>query len=116
MGGRVAELALRATGFRGRYVSVGFASGDIPRVALNLLLLKGAEVAAFNYGIFAVNAPEEAARNEAELAHLFRDEKLRPHVSASYPLERAPEALACVAERRAVGKILLSVSETVPHL
>jgi NADPH:quinone reductase len=110
VGGPVADPALRATGFRGRYVSVGFASGEIPRVPLNLLLLKGAEVAAFNYGAFAVHAPEEAARNEAELARWLREGKLRPHVSATFPLERATEALARVAERRAIGKILIEMS------
>ncbi len=109
VGGALAELALRATAWRGRYVSVGFASGEIPRIPLNLVLLKGAEVCGFNIALYAGYEPEEAARDREELASWLRAGKLRPHVSATFPLEEAPAALVALAERRAVGKIVIAV-------
>lgn len=109
VGGTLAELALRATAWRGRYVSVGFASGEIPRIPLNLVLLKGAEVCGFNIALYAGYEPEEAARDREELASWLRAGKLRAHVSATFPLEEAPAALAAIAERRAVGKIVIAV-------
>src|SRR6185295_17211219 len=89
VGGPNAELAVRATGWRGRYVSVGFASGEIPRIPLNLLLLKGCELHAFNIATFLVHEPGEAERNRGELLALFLTGRLKPHVSAVYPLDEA---------------------------
>jgi NADPH2:quinone reductase len=107
VGGPYSEPALRATGWRGRFVVVGFAAGDIPRIPLNLLLLKGVELHGFNIGPFSEHEPDEAARNRAELLELWRTGKLRPHVSSVYPLERAVDALRELAERRAVGKVVI---------
>jgi NADPH2:quinone reductase len=107
VGGALAEQALRATGWRGRYVCIGFASGEIPRIPLNLLLLKGAQLLAFNLGPFFANEPEEMARNHRELLELFFAGRLRPRVGAVYPLAEAGRALAHVAERRAIGKVLI---------
>jgi len=107
VGGALAEQALRATGWRGRFVSVGFASGEIPRIPLNLLLLKGAQLLAFNLGPFMTNEPEEMARNHRELLELFFGGRLRPRIDAAYPLAETARALAHVAERRAIGKVLI---------
>ncbi|HWP65808.1 MAG TPA: zinc-binding dehydrogenase, partial [Candidatus Limnocylindria bacterium] len=107
VGGPLAEQALRATAWRGRFVSVGFASGEIPRIALNLLLLKGVQLLAFNLGPFMANEPEEMARNQRELLELFFAGRLRPRIDAVYPLAEAARALAHVAERRAIGKVLI---------
>jgi NADPH:quinone reductase len=107
VGGLLAEQALRATAWRGRFVVVGFASGEIPRIPLNLLLLKGAQLLAFNLGPFMANEPEEMARNHRELLELFFAGRLRPRIDAVYPLAEAPRALAHVAERRAIGKVLI---------
>jgi NADPH2:quinone reductase len=107
VGGPLAEQALRATGWRGRFVCIGFASGEIPRIALNLLLLKGAELRAFNLGPFMTNEPEEMARNHRELLDLFFAGRLHPRIDAVYPLADAAKALAHVAERRAIGKVLV---------
>src|SRR6185436_14850602 len=104
VGGPNAELAVRSTGWRGRYVSVGFASGEIPRIPLNLLLLKGCELHAFNIATFLPHEPEEAERNRRELLDLFLCGKLQPHVSAAYALDAAGQALRSLADRRAVGK------------
>jgi NADPH:quinone reductase len=107
VGGPNAELAVRATGWRGRYVSVGFASGEIPRIPLNLLLLKGCELHAFNIATFLHNEPEEAERNRRELLDLFASGKLRPHVCSVYPLAETGRALLELAERRAIGKVVI---------
>jgi NADPH2:quinone reductase len=110
VGGPLAEQALRAVGWRGRFVSLGFASGEIPRIPLNLLLLKGAQLLAFNLGPFFVNEPEEAARNQRELQDLFFAERIRPHVDSIHPLADTVKALARVADRRAIGKVLIAIT------
>jgi NADPH2:quinone reductase len=107
VGGRYSELALRATGWGGRFVTVGFASGEIPRIPLNLVLLKGVIVKGFEIRTFSEHAPAEAQRDHEELDELFRAGKIRPYVSAVYPLDGVGAALADLAERRAVGKIVI---------
>jgi NADPH2:quinone reductase len=107
VGGPLAEQAVRATGWRGRFVCVGFASGEIPRIPLNLLLLKGSELRSFNLAPFIGNEPEEYRRNQAELLELFFSGRIRPLVSASYSLAEVARALRDVAERRAIGKLII---------
>lgn len=110
VGGALAEPALRSCRWGGRFVTVGFASGEIPRIPLNLVLLKGVHVLGFQFVDFATHAPDELARNEAELADLLASGKVRPHIGATFPLERASEALRMVADGRAVGKVLVEVA------
>ncbi len=110
VGGAYAEQALRATNYRGRYVVLGFASGDIPRVPLNLFLLKGVVMTGLDIMQFPGQAPDEWKRNNARLESLLADGKLRPHVSARYPLERAAEAIRAVADRRTTGKVVIDVT------
>jgi NADPH2:quinone reductase len=107
VGGEYSEPALRALRWGGRFISIGFASGEIPKIPLNLVLLKGLVLTAFEYRGFARNQPDELARNRAELAALMAEGRLQPHVSATYPLEAAASALGMVAERRAVGKVII---------
>lgn len=109
VGGALAEPALRSVRWGGRFVTVGFASGEIPRIPLNLVLLKGVHVLGFQFIDFAAHAPEEMARNEAELAELLGAGTVQPHIGATYPLERTAEALRLVADGRAVGKVLIEV-------
>jgi NADPH2:quinone reductase len=109
VGGAYAEQALRATKFRGRYIVLGFAAGEIPRVPLNLFLLKGVEMTGLDVVAFPRQAPAEWARNNTRLERLLADGKLRPHVSRCYPLERAAEAIRDVAERRTTGKVIIDV-------
>ncbi len=108
VGGAFAEPALRALRWGGRFVSVGFASGEIPRIPLNLILLKGVEVTGFTMAGFAGHRPDEEARDRAELAELARSGRVTPHISAVYPLEQAGRALSDLAERRAVGKVMVA--------
>ncbi len=107
VGGDLSEPALRALRRGGRFVTVGFASGDIPRIPLNLVLVKGISVQGFQ---FQDVPPEEFARNEDELRDYLLDGKVRPHVGAVYPLAETVEALETVAEGRAIGKILIDLT------
>jgi NADPH2:quinone reductase len=107
VGGGLAEEAVRATAWRGRYVAIGFASGEIPRIPVNLLLLKGSELRAFNLAPFLTHEPEEYRRNQAELLELLVAGRLDPLVSAVYPLAETATALRDVAERRAIGKLVI---------
>jgi NADPH:quinone reductase-like Zn-dependent oxidoreductase len=107
VGGPYSEPALRATRWGGRFVVVGFAAGDIPRIPLNLVLLKGVVVKGFEFRTFADHAPDAARRDRDELFQLFASGRVRPHVSAVFPLERTAEALRAMADRRALGKIVV---------
>ena len=110
VGGPAAELALRSMRWGGRFVSVGFASGEIPRIPLNLVLLKGVIVTGFAMEGLARNQPDDVARDRAELLDLLATGQVVPHVSAVYPLDQADLALADLAERRATGKVLIEPS------
>ena len=110
VGGDLAEPALRALRWGGRFVVVGFASGTIPRIPLNLVLLKGVHVLGFQFIDFATRAPDELERNEAELVDLLVAGRAIPHIGARFPLDEAAAALATVGEGRAVGKVLIDIA------
>jgi NADPH:quinone reductase-like Zn-dependent oxidoreductase len=107
VGGHLSEPALRALRRGGRFVTVGYASGTIPRIPLNLVLVKGVVLLGFQ---FQDVPPDEFARNEAELAALLATGTVVPHVGAVYPLEQAAAALRHVADGRAVGKVIVQVA------
>ncbi len=110
VGGALAEPALRALRYGGRFVTVGYASGEIPRIPLNLVLLKGVQVLGFQFADFARHVPERMQRDEAELLELFAAGRAFPHIGARFPLAEAAEALACVGTGKAVGKVVLDVT------
>lgn len=107
VGGELAEQALRATAWHGRYLVVGFASGDIPCLPLNLALLKEACIAGVWYGTWAERHPDEMAANAAQLAAMVADGTLRPRCDTVLPLHEFVEAFRLLAERRVRGKVAL---------
>jgi NADPH2:quinone reductase len=107
VGGELSEPALRALGRGGRFVTVGFASGVIPRIPLNLVLVKGIRVLGFQ---FQDVPPDEFARNENELREHLVSGRVRPHVCAVYPLAETVAALEHVADGRAIGKVLIDLT------
>ena len=108
VGGALAEVALRAMRFGGRFVTVGYACGEIPRIPLNLVLLKGVQIRGLDIRTFADNAPERAAEAEASVDRLVA-EGLRPRISAVYPLREVVEAMQAVASGQTLGKVVLEM-------
>ena len=93
----------------GRVLVVGFVGGDIPRVPTNLVLLKSCQVVGVFYGAFSARFPEDNAQNFAEIMSMFEAGKISPLIGAEYPLEEYAQALNCLAERRAVGKVVVNI-------
>ena len=110
VGGELSEPALRAVHWGGRFVTVGFASGTIPRIPLNLVLLKGVRVLGFQFRDFAAHMALDMARNDAELLDLLASGRARPVIGASFDLADTVAALQHVADGRAVGKVVLQVA------
>ena len=110
VGGPLSEKALRDMSWRGRFLVVGFAVGEIPKVPLNLALLKGCSIVGVFWGDFT---RREAALNEAnnqELMRLFEAGKISPHIHKVYPLTQASEALNELLDKKVSGKVVLSTS------
>ncbi|HZF93958.1 MAG TPA: NADPH:quinone oxidoreductase family protein [Allosphingosinicella sp.] len=110
VGGDYAEPALRAIAWEGRYLVVGFPAG-IPRLPLNLTLLKSCDVCGVFWGAFAARDPEANAAHIETLFRLWDEGKIAPRVSAIWPLERAGEAIAHMAARKAVGKLVVTMAD-----
>ena len=107
VGGDFTEPALRSMAWKGRYLVIGFAAGDIPRIPLNLTLLKGCSIVGVFWGAFAEREPRHNAENLRELLTWLAQGKLRPHISATYQLERAADALYDMMNRKVQGKVVL---------
>jgi NADPH2:quinone reductase len=107
VGGALTEPAFRAMAWEGRFLVIGFATGDIPKLPLNLVLLKGCQVVGVFLGSFTGRDPERHRANIAELLAWLGEGRIRPHVSAAYPLEQAGQAIADLGERRAQGKVVV---------
>ena len=108
VGGDYAEPALRAVAWEGRYLVVGFPAG-IPKLPLNLTLLKSCDVCGVFWGAFAARDPKANAGHVAELFRLWEAGTINPRVSATFPLERAGEAIAAMAARKAIGKLVVTL-------
>jgi NADPH2:quinone reductase len=109
VGDKYAEPALRAIAWEGRYLVVGFAGGEVPKIPLNLALLKGCEIVGVFWGDFMRRQPDLHRKLVAESLEWLRDGKVRPHVSETYSLERAPDALTAMLERKAQGKLVVEI-------
>ena len=108
VGGPYTEPALRSIAWRGRVLVVGFAAGEIPRIPLNLTLLKGCSIVGVFWGDFARREPKAFAESIAQLGAWFRAGKLKPHVSQTFPLAQAVDALKLMAARKVKGKVVLT--------
>ena len=107
VGGPYSEPAFRSIAWRGRLLVVGFAAGDIPKLPLNLPLLKGASIVGVFWGDFARREPRAFGESVAQLGRWYAEGKLRPHVSQTFPLAKAVDALKLMAARQVKGKVVL---------
>lgn len=109
VGGDYAEPAIRSMAWNGRYLVIGFASGPIPKIPLNLALLKGCSLVGVFWGRFTGEEPEQNVKNISELWELFATGKISPVVTDSFPFEQYEEAFNCLIERRARGKVIMTM-------
>jgi NADPH2:quinone reductase len=107
VGGSLAEAALRGTAWQGRYLVVGFASGDIPKIPLNLVLLKGCQIVGVFWGSFAMREPKQNRAHAEQIFHWVAEGKLRPAIDATLPFDKAAEALGRLDARKVKGKLVL---------
>jgi NADPH2:quinone reductase len=107
VGGALTEAAVRGLAWGGRLLVIGFAAGEIPKLPLNLLLLREGEAKGVFWGTWTQREPAAHARNVAQLFDWFASGAVKPHISGSFPLEQTSKALAEVMERRAQGKVVL---------
>jgi NADPH2:quinone reductase len=107
IGGSYAEPALRSMGWEGRYLVIGFAAGEIPKIPLNLVLLKSCDIVGVHWGAFVHREPETEAANMTQIVRWCADGKLSAHVYATYPLTETAQALKDIAARKIMGKAIL---------
>lgn len=108
VGGDYAEPALRAMAWEGRFLVVGFPAG-IPKIPLNLTLLKGSQIVGVFWGAAVMRDPAGHAANMAELFEMYAKGQIKPRISARFPLEEAPQALQLMQNRKVLGKVVLNV-------
>ena len=108
VGGSYSEPALRAMTYNGRFLVVGFAAGHIPKIPLNLPLLKSCQIVGVFWGSFAQQFPKQNMANSMQLIQWYAEGKLKPHLHATYPLVDAPKALEEMMERKVMGKVVVS--------
>ena len=109
VGGPAFDAALRATRPEGRILCIGFASGIVPQIPANLLLVKNISVFGFYWGGYLGFAPDRLTDSLTELTALYAAGRIRPHVSATFPLERAADALELLRSRNSTGKIVVTM-------
>ncbi len=109
VGGPYSEAALRSCAWRGRFLVVGFAHGEIPKLPANLPLLKGCSIIGVFSGEYMRREPECYARDFATLFEWQRLGKIRPHIAERYPLERAAQAIRALMDRQVIGKVIVSI-------
>jgi NADPH:quinone reductase len=112
VGGALTETALRALAWKGRLLVIGFASGEIPRPPLNIVLLKGSDIRGVYWGEFTAREPEAHRGNMAELMDWAKSGTLSVHIHAAFPLEEYKKAFEAIAKRQTLGKTLLKLGAT----
>ena len=109
VGGHFSELALRAIAWRGRHLVIGFANGEIPKIPINLTLLKGASIVGVFWGAFAQKEPKKSLENIQQLLTWFVKGDVKPHIDKTYSLQDAPNALEDMMQRKVKGKIVIDM-------
>jgi NADPH:quinone reductase len=109
IGGDYSEAALRAIAWEGRFLVIGFPAG-IAKIPLNLALLKGCDIVGVFWGDFIRRDPQRHARNTAELLALYEKGAIRPRVSKHFPLAQSGDAIAWLANRKALGKVVVTIA------
>ena len=109
VGGHFSELALRAIAWKGRHLVIGFANGEIPKIPINLTLLKGASIVGVFWGAFAQNEPKASIENIKQLLIWFAKGDVKPHIDKIYSLQHAPKALEDMMQRKVKGKIVIDM-------
>jgi NADPH:quinone reductase len=110
VGGPATEPAFRSLGWKGRHMVIGFAAGEIPKLPVNLALLKGADLRGVDIRQFGIREPEESARNVAALMDLHAQGAIRPKIAQRYPFEQFREAMTAAASGDVAGRVVLEVS------
>jgi NADPH2:quinone reductase len=109
VGGDVSEQALRATAFNGRHLVIGFANGEIPKISLNLTLVKGVSIVGVWWGRWTNTSPKETAQDFSELVSFINDNKLKIVPNNVYKLEETPVALENFLNRKNIGKTVINI-------
>jgi NADPH2:quinone reductase len=109
IGGDYAEPALRSIAWEGKYLVVGFAAGDIPKIPLNLALLKGCDIVGVFWGTWVAKNPKRHQESVAELLAMYTAGKIKPHVSGRFPLAKGADAIKHLASRQAMGKVVITI-------
>ena len=109
VGGPYSEAALRNTAWEGRFLVIGFSNGEIPRIPLNLALLKGCSIVGVFFGSFAQRNPKHNMQNFQQLLRWIDEGKLKPLISATFPLDRGAEAIQRIAARQVTGKVVVVI-------
>ncbi len=110
VGDKYFEPAFRSIGWNGRYLVIGFAAGEIPKLPMNLPLIKGASIVGVFWGAFTMHEPKVHAENMRELLEWYAAGKLKPHVSEHFSLDDGPKAIRWMMDRKAKGKVVLQVA------
>ena len=110
VGGDFFEQCMRCINWYGRILVVGFVGGDIPRVPTNLVLLKSCQIVGVFYGAFSARFPTDSKQNFIEIMQMFEDGKISPLIGREYAFEEYAQSLECLAQRQAIGKVVLKIS------
>ncbi|XSG81801.1 MAG: NADPH:quinone oxidoreductase family protein [Methyloligella sp. ZOD6] len=111
VGGDSAEPALRSMAWEGRYLVIGFAAGEIPKLPLNLVLLKGCSVIGVFWTAFIERSPDAHRENTLQTLHWAAEGKIAPHIQATFPLVETGKALSLIEQRRVSGKLIIKPQE-----
>ena len=107
VGGSYAEIGVRSLGWLGRFLVIGFAAGDIPKIPLNLALLKGCDIRGVFWGAWTRLNPAKNRANLEKLVQWTAEGKISSHVDRTFPLAQTADALKVLAGRQAMGKVIL---------